>query len=105
MLFRSRLAPSMLKQQPSSASGRGFCRVISAANFRFSLGSPRICQTGKCLEANVNSSLFDTLNPLQLAFRPGKSMDDAIALAVHTALSHLDKGDTCEDAVLIVITV
>lgn len=39
-----RLAPSMLKQQSSSVSGRGFCRVISAASFRFSFGSPRICR-------------------------------------------------------------
>ena len=40
-----RFAPSMLKQQSCRGSGRGFCRMISAASFRFCLGSPRICRT------------------------------------------------------------
>ena len=38
-----RFAPSMLKQQLLKGSGSGFCTVISAASFRFILGSPRIC--------------------------------------------------------------
>lgn len=45
-----RLAPSMLKQQSCRGSGRGFCRVISAASLRFCLGSPRICRTQTTLE-------------------------------------------------------
>jgi hypothetical protein len=32
----------------------------------------------------ITSTLPNTLDPLQLAFRPNRSMDDAIAIAVHT---------------------
>jgi hypothetical protein len=32
--------------------------------------------------------------PLQFAFRPNRSADDAISIALHTALSHLDKRNT-----------
>jgi hypothetical protein len=50
----------------------------------------------KCFErlviANIYSILPDTLDPLQFAYRPIRSIDDAIAL--HTALSHLDKRNT-----------
>lgn len=33
----------------------------------------------------------DTLNPLQFAYRPDRSMNKAITIALHTALIHLDK--------------
>ena len=33
-------------------------------------------------------------NPLQLAYRPSRSTDNAISIALHTALSHLDKRNT-----------
>ena len=42
--------------------------------------------------AHINSIITDTLDPLQFASRPKRSTDDAIAL--HTALSHLDKRNT-----------
>jgi hypothetical protein len=32
--------------------------------------------------------------PLQFAYRPNRSTDDAISIALHTALSHLDKNNT-----------
>jgi hypothetical protein len=35
-----------------------------------------------------------TLDPLQFAYRPNRSTDDAISIALHTALSHLDKINT-----------
>ena len=35
-----------------------------------------------------------TLDPLQFAYRPSRSIDDAISIALHTALSHLDKKNT-----------
>jgi hypothetical protein len=41
-----------------------------------------------------NSILPDTLDPLQFAYRPNRSTDDAISIALHTALSHLDKRNT-----------
>jgi hypothetical protein len=31
------------------------------------------------------------LDPLQFAYHPNRSTDDAISIAFHTALSHLDK--------------
>ena len=36
----------------------------------------------------------DTLNPLQFTYRPNRSTDDAIAIALPTALSLLDKRNT-----------
>src|SRR4029434_7135477 len=52
----------------------------------------------KCFERLVKSiicsSLPPTLDPMQLAYRSNRSSDDAISLTVHTALSHLDKGNT-----------
>ena len=48
----------------------------------------------KCFEwlvmARINSILPDTLDPLQFAYRPNRSTDDAISIALHTTLSHLD---------------
>jgi hypothetical protein len=52
----------------------------------------------KCFErlvmAHINSILPETLDPLQLAYRPNRSTDDAISIALYTALSHLDKRNT-----------
>ena len=50
----------------------------------------------KCFERLVKDHITiilpDTLDPLQFAYRPNRSTDDAIAL--HTALSQLDKRNT-----------
>jgi hypothetical protein len=40
---------------------------------------------------NITSSLPDTLDPLQFAYRLDRSTDEAITIALHTALTHLDK--------------
>jgi hypothetical protein len=52
----------------------------------------------KCFErlvvAHINIILSDTLDPLQIAYCPNRSTDDAISIALQTALSHLDKGNT-----------
>jgi response regulator RpfG family c-di-GMP phosphodiesterase len=52
----------------------------------------------KCFErlvlAHINSIIMDTLDLLQFAYRPKRSTD-AISIALHTALSHLDKRNTC----------
>ncbi|KAI4905396.1 hypothetical protein NFI96_030512, partial [Prochilodus magdalenae] len=52
----------------------------------------------KCFEKLVRdficSSLPATLDPMQFAYRQNRSTDDAIALTLHTALSHLDKQNT-----------
>ena len=49
----------------------------------------------KCFErlvmAHINTIIPETLDPLQFAYRPNRSTDDAISIALHTALSHLDK--------------
>src|SRR4029434_2475879 len=42
----------------------------------------------------ICSLLPPTLDPMQFAYRSNRSTDDAIALTMHTALSHLDKGNT-----------
>jgi gmma-aminobutyric acid receptor subunit gamma/cGMP-dependent protein kinase 2 len=36
----------------------------------------------------------EILDPLQLAYRPNRSTDDAISITLHTALPHLDKRNT-----------
>ena len=43
---------------------------------------------------HISSTLPDTLDPLQFASRPNRSTDDAITIALHTTLSHLDKRNT-----------
>ena len=52
----------------------------------------------KCFERLVKtfitSTLPESLDPLQFAYRPNRSTDDAISLALHTALSHLDQRST-----------
>ena len=52
----------------------------------------------KCFEKlfkdHITSTLPDTLDPLQLKYHPNSSTDDVIAIALHTALSHLDKRNT-----------
>ena len=52
----------------------------------------------KCFERlvkdHITSTLPDTLDPLQFAYRPNRSTDDAIAITRHTALTHLDKRNT-----------
>ena len=41
--------------------------------------------------AHINTIIPETLDPLQFAYCPNRSTDDAISIALHTALSHLDK--------------
>jgi hypothetical protein len=52
----------------------------------------------KCFERlvkdHITSTLPATLDPLQFAYRPNRSTDDSIAIALLTALSHLDKRNT-----------
>jgi hypothetical protein len=52
----------------------------------------------KCFErlvmAHINIIIPETLDPLQFAYRSNRSTDDVISIALHTALSHLDKRNT-----------
>ena len=52
----------------------------------------------KCFErlaiAHINLINPDTLDPQQFAYRPKRSTDYVISIALHTALSHLDKRNT-----------
>ena len=52
----------------------------------------------KCFErlvmAHINTIIPETLDPLQFAYRTNRSTDDANYIALHTALSHLDKRNT-----------
>ena len=52
----------------------------------------------KCFERLVMAHITifpETLDPLQFPYRPTRSTDDAISIALHTLLSHLDKRNTC----------
>ena len=44
--------------------------------------------------AHGNTIIPETLDPLQFAYRPNRSMDDAISIVLNTALSYLDKRNT-----------
>jgi hypothetical protein len=44
--------------------------------------------------AHINTIIPGTLDPLQFAYCPNRSTDDAISIAFHTPLSHLDKRNT-----------
>ncbi len=52
----------------------------------------------KCFERlvmhNIKTSLPNTLDPLQFAYRPNRSMDDAISSNLHLALTHLENKDS-----------
>ena len=52
----------------------------------------------KCFErlvmTQINSILPGTLDSLKFAYRANRSTDDAISIALHTALSQLDKRNT-----------
>jgi hypothetical protein len=41
--------------------------------------------------AHINTIIPDTLDPLQFAYLRNRSTDDAISIALHIALSHLDR--------------
>ncbi|KAL3051735.1 hypothetical protein OYC64_001881 [Pagothenia borchgrevinki] len=49
----------------------------------------------KCFERLVKTFITSSLpDPLQFTYRANRSTDDAIALTIHTALSHLDQRNT-----------
>ncbi len=52
----------------------------------------------KCFERlvmhNIKTSLPNTLDPLQFAYRPNRSTDDAISSTLHLALTHLENKDS-----------
>jgi hypothetical protein len=53
----------------------------------------------KCFETLVMAHIYtiipETLDTLQFTYRPNKSTDVAISITLHTALSHLNKRNTC----------
>ena len=48
----------------------------------------------RLVKDHITSTLLATLAPLLFAYRPNRSTVDTIAIAQHTALSHLDKINT-----------
>ena len=52
----------------------------------------------KCFErlamAHINTIIPHTLDPLHFAYCPNRSTDDAMSIALHNAISHLDKRNT-----------
>ncbi len=52
----------------------------------------------KCFERlvmqKIKNSLPNTLDPLQFAYRPNRSTDDAISSTLHLALTHLENKDS-----------
>ncbi|KAI3371224.1 hypothetical protein L3Q82_023533, partial [Scortum barcoo] len=92
---------------PPVISRADVCRTLKRINTRKAPGPDGIPRPSsqaltstimKCFERLVKlfitSSIPDSLDPLQFAYRPNRSTEDAIALTLHTALSHLDQRDT-----------
>ncbi|KAK3508522.1 hypothetical protein QTP70_031810 [Hemibagrus guttatus] len=56
----------------------------------------------KCFERlvmrHIKTQLLPSLDPLQFAYHPNHSMDDAITTTLHLSLTHLDNKDTYKDA-------
>ncbi|KAK3524976.1 hypothetical protein QTP86_011792 [Hemibagrus guttatus] len=56
----------------------------------------------KCFERlvmrHIKTQLPPSLDPLQFAYHPNHSMDDAITTTLHLSLTHLDNKDTYKDA-------
>ena len=52
----------------------------------------------KCFErlvmAHINTIIPETLDPIRFAYHPNRSTDDALSIALHTTLSHLDERNT-----------
>ena len=48
----------------------------------------------RLVKDHITFTLPDTLDALQFAYGPDRSTDDAIAITLHTALTHLDKRNT-----------
>ncbi len=52
----------------------------------------------KCLEklvlSHINSVVPETSDPFQFAYRPNRSVDDAVTMALHYSLQHLDRPGT-----------
>ena len=44
--------------------------------------------------AHINNIIPEILDLIQFANHPNRSTDDAISIALHTALSHLDRRNT-----------
>ncbi len=44
----------------------------------------------RLLKKHICSSIPATLNPLQFAYRPNRSTDDAISQVLHSSLTHID---------------
>ena len=48
----------------------------------------------RLVKAHINTVIPDTLDPLKFAYLLNRSTDDAICMALHTAVSHLNKRKT-----------
>jgi hypothetical protein len=44
--------------------------------------------------AYINTIIPETLDPLKFVYCPNRFTDDAFSIALHTAISHLDKRNT-----------
>ena len=47
----------------------------------------------KLIKNNICSSIPDTLDPLQFAYRPNRSTEDAISHILHSSLTHIDSNN------------
>lgn len=57
----------------------------------------------KCFErlimAHIKASMLGTLEPLQFTYHSNRCTEDAIFIAIHTVITHLEERILCENAV------
>ncbi|KAI3354475.1 hypothetical protein L3Q82_018983 [Scortum barcoo] len=88
-------SPHMLQWRPSIVPGPKKTKILSLNDYRpVALTSTIMKCFERLVKSFITSSIPDSLDPLQFAYRPNWSTEDAIALTLHTALSHLDQRDT-----------
>uniref|UniRef100_A0A669B7J5 Reverse transcriptase domain-containing protein n=1 Tax=Oreochromis niloticus TaxID=8128 RepID=A0A669B7J5_ORENI len=78
---RSTIIPVPKNSKPSSLNDYGPVALTSVVMKVFE----------RLLKNIISSSIPDTTDPLQFAYRPNRSTEDAIAHVLHTTLSHVDK--------------
>ena len=70
-------------------------KVTCLNNYRpVSLTSVAMKYFERLVMAHINTITPEPLDPLQFAYRTNRSTDHAMSIALHTALSHLDKKNT-----------
>ncbi len=85
--------PHMSQIHNNHTSTKEITRVLSKRLLSHSTDSNHQCFE-RLVMHNIKTSLPNTLDLLQFAYRPNRSTDDAISSTLHLALTHLENTDS-----------